>query len=284
MLEGVEYLILAEIIQTWFKNQDVDNKNILPLKINKIYDKAIFRFTPINIDKFNHLFGLVNYKNITTHGKNIFIPSINGYCLRIHLGKCGSICTNQNKFTQFIFSSSYDSLCYNDPRKYSNVMLFNKNKYPRNLDNILRNSIDWRDNRVCDIFIRKVRCRKIWEDKPIKELLINQHLISGIGNVYACEALLESKTDPRLTIKSLSDNKLKEIILKCQQIMKKSYDLGGMGENKLYSIGKPGYSKNYLKIYNKDGRLCPNCYSGIIQKIIVHKNNTFFCPVCQKEN
>ena len=110
---------------------------------------------------------------------------------------------------------------------------------------------------------------------------MNQQLIAGIGNIYACEGLLLANVNPRSKAKDIPAKTLANIIAECQKIMNKSYAIGGMSIYTFTCFGKQGFGKRYLKAYNKQGILCGQCKSSIIQKILQQGRSTYYCPTCQ---
>ena len=118
----------------------------------------------------------------------------------------------------------------------------------------------------------------------IKALLLNQAVISGLGNIYVDESLFASKIHPQRQANSLSLNEQKRLLNAIKRIIKLAIENNGTTFSDFVdSKGERGNFKQKLKVYGRKGKPClrKNC-SGIIQKIKVAGRGTYFCPVCQK--
>jgi len=283
MPEGVECLVVAESIQKWCRSQDPDNEGSINFELSGIDDEAVVRHSPIPFNQFNKYYDRINYSKISTFGKTIFIPSTNGYCFSVQLGMTGNFSEEPTKHSKIRFLSNFSNLYYNDIRKFGHLMLFKKESVPRNIKNLLKNSIDWRNQKAPELFAKRARKRKSWQNSEIKTLLLNQQLIAGIGNIYACECLFLAHIDPRILVKNLTNKKLSRIIQECQKIMFQSHAVGGMTIYNFTNFGKKGFGRSYLNVYNKRGLGCRKCNSAIIQRIKQKNRSTFYCPICQDE-
>jgi len=118
----------------------------------------------------------------------------------------------------------------------------------------------------------------------IKALLLNQAVISGLGNIYVDESLFASKIHPQRRADSLTSNEQKRLFNAIKRIIKLAIENNGTTFSDFVdSKGERGNFKEKLKVYGRKGKPClrKNC-SGIIQKIKVAGRGTYFCPVCQK--
>lgn len=107
----------------------------------------------------------------------------------------------------------------------------------------------------------------------IKSLLTDQHLISGIGNVYADEILFQSRVHPKTKVEKLSEKDGDKLFQKMNVVLKTAIKKEGE---------RSEFPSNYLSHSRKEGASCPNC-SGKIKMIKVSGRSTYFCPECQKE-
>jgi len=281
MPEGVECLVVAESIQKWAEGQDVDRAGYINFSLEELYDGVITRNSPISPERWNNYIQKFDYTKISTFGKTIFLP-FDDYRMSIQLGMTGTFSEERTEHSRVRFCSDFSSLYYNDMRKFGHLMVFYKKYPPRNISNLLKNSIDWRDPDAPQAFARRAITRQKWLNSEIKPLLLNQQLIAGIGNIYACEGLLASQVDPRAFAKDLLPEQLATIINECQKIMNQSYSVGGMSVYTFTNFGKQGFGKKFLKAYNQQGQLCRQCKSSIIQKIEQKGRSTYYCPTCQK--
>ncbi|MDZ7293270.1 DNA-formamidopyrimidine glycosylase [Mycoplasmopsis pulmonis] len=117
----------------------------------------------------------------------------------------------------------------------------------------------------------------------IKPTLLDQSIVSGIGNIYADEILFASKIHPATPSNLLSKDKVKEILKNAIEILDKSTELGGSTINSYESLNKKeGQYQNFLKVHTKKGEFCIKC-SSKIEKIKFKGRGTYFCPTCQKQ-
>ena len=128
---------------------------------------------------------------------------------------------------------------------------------------------------------------KIIKDKSksrIKQALLNQAVVAGIGNIYCDESLWASGIHPLSVIKSIPDKKIKDLRKFLVKITKASMKTGGDSTSDYRNIdGAKGGHQNLHKVYQQLGKKCskPKC-SGIIQRIIVAMRGTHFCPGHQR--
>lgn len=117
---------------------------------------------------------------------------------------------------------------------------------------------------------------------PIKTLLLDQTIITGIGNIYADEILFLSKTNPIKKGKDLNDDELKKIIDNTRIVLYEAIKQGGTTIRSYTSEeGITGLFQNDLNVHQKEGKKCPVCGS-VIKKIKVGGRGTYYCEKCQK--
>lgn len=118
--------------------------------------------------------------------------------------------------------------------------------------------------------------------RKIKEVLMDQNLISGIGNIYSDEILWFAKINPLEPANSLNNKKLKELYRSTLFILKKAVKLRGTSISDYRDIlGKPGGYAERRFVYRKEGKLCPRCQTKI-KRIKIGARSAHYCPACQK--
>lgn len=116
----------------------------------------------------------------------------------------------------------------------------------------------------------------------IKVLLMDQKKISGIGNIYANDALFVAGIDPRRYSASLIQTEQAKLFSAIEQVLKKGLEAGGASEWSYVDVlGGSGSYQNFFQVYGKRGLPCKNC-GTIIEKITLAARGTFYCPKCQK--
>ena len=220
-------------------------------------------------------------------GKYILIPTIKNNILLIHLGMSGQI-KIQNKNN---LKSKHDhidiviqtennltySITYNDPRRFGFVDFFNKKDI---FNHFLLKKLGI-EALSKELTVSKLKLLLNNKKKNIKNTLIDQSIIAGIGNIYASEILYRAKIHPKRSANSLSDQEVDTIIKACRSILKKAIKVGGTTiKNHAQPDGKLGYFSQKLKVYGRAGQKCFKCKNNIIN-LPITKRSTFCCNHCQ---
>lgn len=207
----------------------------------------------------------------------------NGKILVIHLKLTGRLLFRQkddieDRWTHVIISFSDDSeLRFADSRKFGWIKLINNEK---DLQKIL---LGFGLEPLNDLTIERFKEILKKNNRPIKIILMDQPKISGIGNIYACEALFLTKIDPRRAAKSLTDKEAEILFEKIEQVLKLGLKYRGASDQYyLDAYGKKGAYQEHFLVYGKKGEDCPNSCGGKIKRIVVGGRGTFYCPDCQK--
>jgi len=117
----------------------------------------------------------------------------------------------------------------------------------------------------------------------IKKVLMDQNVISGIGNIYADDILFTAKIHPLKKAEKLNDNELKAIFVATKKILKKAIKLRGTSTSDYRdTAGKKGGYGNIRMVYQREGEKCPNRCGSIIKRIKIGSRSAHFCPNCQK--
>jgi len=119
--------------------------------------------------------------------------------------------------------------------------------------------------------------------KNIKNLLMDQTFVSGLGNIYVNEALFMSKIKPSRACNSLNKNEIKNLILSIKKILKFSISKGGSSIKDFQNtLGKTGNFQQFFYVYGQKNKKCSriSC-KGKIKKIIISNRSSFYCSKCQ---
>ncbi len=182
----------------------------------------------------------------------------------------------------FQLDDGYD-LRYADVRKFGRMNLVKKElldtvegvtKQGREpIDNELE-----KDKLTKEYLYEKVHSKKL----PLKELLLDQTIISGLGNIYADEVAFASKLNPLKEGTKLTKNDCQNIIDSSKKIITKAIEEGGTTiRSYTSSLGVTGHYQDYLMVHKKEGEPCPIC-GTTIKRIKVGGRSTYYCPKCQK--
>lgn len=118
---------------------------------------------------------------------------------------------------------------------------------------------------------------------PIKQVLLNQEVIAGIGNIYADEALWAAGVRPRRRASGLSRIGVERIIRAAAEVMSRALGAGGTSFDSLYVNvnGASGYFSRSLAVYGREGQPCLRC-STPIKRVVVGGRSSHYCPTCQR--
>lgn len=196
--------------------------------------------------------------------------------LLIHVNNVNEIPPKYAKHLHVLIQLDNNTLlCYCDIRKFGSLRLLCQiNPY----EAIAKMGPEPWDEDVKQSFKLRLFAKK-WQNKTIKEAIMDQNVIAGVGNIYASEALYASRIDPNRTVNKINDVERETILTNIQDILQKSIELGGSSiSDYLNGEGKKGQFQNYLKIYGKE-----KCECGAdVKTIEIKGRNTFYCSNCQK--
>lgn len=126
--------------------------------------------------------------------------------------------------------------------------------------------------------IRRIKCRKA----EIKSVLLNQEIMSGVGNIYADESLWRARIHPETPACELSVRKIGALVDAATTVMAQAIEAGGTSFDALYTNvnGESGYFKMSLAAYGQEHQPCPRC-GREIRRIAFTSRSSHFCPKCQ---
>lgn len=117
----------------------------------------------------------------------------------------------------------------------------------------------------------------------IKKVLMDQNVVSGIGNIYADDILFTAKIHPLKKVEKLNGRELKAIFDATKKILKKAVKLRGTSTSDYRDTsGKKGGYGNVRLVYHREGEKCPRNCGGIIKRIKIGSRSAHFCSVCQR--
>jgi len=118
---------------------------------------------------------------------------------------------------------------------------------------------------------------------PIKKILMDQNIVSGIGNIYSDEILFAAKIHPLRKAEKLGDKELRAIFEAAKKILKKAIKLRGTSTSDYRdTAGKAGRYTEVRLVYQREGEKCPQRCGGTIKRLKINGRSAHFCPYCQK--
>lgn len=183
------------------------------------------------------------------------------------------------KHTHVIFYLDKGGILYfNDYRKFGWIKVV-KTKDLGNLDFINKLGPEPLDGLTEEMFKEILKT----SGKGIKVLLMDQSKISGVGNIYANDALFLAKVYPSRKSSSLSEKEMVSLYHAIEDVLKNGLKFHGASEQAFVTPdGKTGEYQEHTLVYDREREDCLNKCGGKIKKIKLGGRGTYFCPSCQK--
>ncbi len=116
----------------------------------------------------------------------------------------------------------------------------------------------------------------------IKSVIMNSHIVVGVGNIYACESLFLAGINPKRKAGTLSMARCEKLVAAIKQVLTESITQGGTTlRDYIRENGQPGYFALKLHVYGKAGEPCPQC-GNPVRQIRQQQRSTFYCTHCQR--
>lgn len=220
--------------------------------------------------------------SVTRRAKYLLIATHAGTLIS-HLGMSGSyrmVRTGQPVLKHDHVDITLDSgwvLRYNDPRRFGCLLWTRSDPLQHKLLASLGPEPLEADFHG-DYLYRTARGRKA----SVKPFLMDAHVVVGVGNIYASEALHRAGIHPRRPAGRISLARMQGLVQKVQDVLSEAITAGGTTlRDFVREDGQPGYFAQSLLVYGRAGLPCRNCGAPIRQETLGQRSS-FFCPVCQR--
>jgi formamidopyrimidine-DNA glycosylase len=203
--------------------------------------------------------------------------------LLVHLGMSGNlraVPADTPRLLHDHFDLVLDSglaLRFNDPRRFGSLLYTDEDlrKHPL-LKDLAPEPLSAAFN--TDYLWRITRGRRV----AIKQLLMNSHLVVGVGNIYASEALFRAGIRPRRRASTLSRAEAAKLVRAVRAVLRQAIRAGGTTLRDYLGVdGLPGYFRQRLYVYERRGEACRRCGTPV-RGISQGQRSTYYCPHCQK--
>ncbi len=286
---------MPELPEVEIVRQSLDKK-IRQKKVKKVIirNRNLRIKIPYNFKKFFE--NKIIYK-VTRFSKYIIIHLINNQFCLIHLGMSGTIhliyrrkkdyLTNLSFYSSPILPKKHNhveiifdnfKIIYNDPRRFGFFQIIKTSHgLKKRFAHLGPEPFDVRFN--VNYFQKLIKNK----NRSIKDLLIDQKFVSGIGNIYASEILFLCKINPTKKIRLLFKKDCSKIIINSKKTLRNAIKKGGSSIKDFKNVsGRTGSFQDNFKVYNREGLICKrmNC-KGTIEKKVISNRSTFFCNSCQ---
>ena len=218
-------------------------------------------------------------------GKYLWLPFADGDALLAHLGMSGQFRLDAaaaplpaNTRVLVDFADGDPQLRFVDQRMFGGLSLSPGGaELPAEVAHIARDPFDPEFD-LADVVARMRRKRT-----GVKRALLDQQLVSGIGNIYADEALWAARTHYARATATLPPRRAAEVLGAAREVMRTALDQGGTSFDALYVNvnGASGYFDRSLAVYGQEGRPCPRCGTPVRREPFMNRS-AFRCPRCQR--
>ena len=253
------------------------NKKIVD--VNIIYPKII----ESNISDFKNILIGRKFVDIDRIGKWLMFD-LNDYYLLSHLRMEGKYFVKKStdeiiKHEHIIISfDDGTDLRYHDTRKFGRMNLVKKSDIDK-VEAIKKQGIEANSNKLTKEYLYDKIHKK---NKPIKSLLLDQTIISGLGNIYANEVMFDARINPNKLGKDISLKECDLIVKASKKIIDAAIKDGGTTiKSYTSSLGVTGRFQQHLMVHKREGKECKVC-GTLIENIKIGGRSTYFCPKCQK--
>lgn len=210
---------------------------------------------------------------VRRHGKFV-VAELDGGVLGIHLGMTGKLLFDvpPHKHTRAVWQFANFSLALEDIRQFGRVLW--GEQLPEPIAALGPDPLEV----PFDEFLSRARRHRT----PIKGLLLNQHVLRGLGNIYTDELLFRAHVHPSRTAAELSRPALHRIWQQMRGLLEEAIALGGSSiSDYVNTAGEKGSFQQRHRVYGQEGKPCQECGSPI-QKTVLLQRGTHFCPRCQR--
>lgn len=219
--------------------------------------------------------------SIKRRAKYLLLELTEGFII-IHLGMSGRLTLLDDrdapikKHDHFDISFNSQILRYNDPRRFGLILYTESPLNNKLLKNLGPEPLEK------DFNAKYLLSKLLNKKSAIKKLIMDNQIVVGVGNIYACESLFLSKISPTRTGSSITDAEAKLLVKSIKIILQNAIELGGSTLRDYQTAdGSLGYFQNIHKVYAKTNKPCSECGTIIMEKRLGQRNS-FYCPNCQK--
>ncbi|WP_299204307.1 bifunctional DNA-formamidopyrimidine glycosylase/DNA-(apurinic or apyrimidinic site) lyase [uncultured Amphritea sp.] len=218
--------------------------------------------------------------SVTRRGKYLLI-NLPGGSVMIHLGMSGSLyMVSADQPAAFhdhvdLVLDSGMALRLTDPRRFGSVLW-----QPAGESHTLLESLgpEPLSNGFTAVYLQQCCAGR---KQAIKQFIMNSHVVVGVGNIYANEALFSAGIHPKRAAGNISAVRLERLVDEIKVILARAITQGGTTlKDFVGGDGKPGYFKQQLNVYGRGGELCHHCKSTL-KEIRLGQRSTVYCPECQ---
>ena len=261
---------------------EVSRMGISPHLIGQTIKVFVFRTPKLRWDipqELKKLEGQV-IRNISRRAKYLLIETDEGTAI-VHLGMSGSLRVLDADFPPAkhdhvdLKLTNGKILRYNDPRRFGAWLWSAPNESHVVLGHMGPEPLTEEFN--ADYVAEKAKGKRV----AVKQFIMDNKIVVGVGNIYANESLFKSRIHPTRPAGKLTKKEWQLLVENIKATLEIAIQQGGTTlKDFAQADGKPGYFAQELQVYGKAGEPCPEC-GTIIETLKIGQRNTFLCPLCQ---
>ncbi len=221
-------------------------------------------------------------------GKYLLLPLDSGDEVMIHLRMSGQVLVAQRTAPRpphthvVIHLDDGHDLWFVDPRTFGEVVVFDPTNVAVEIPDLAKLGVD---PIADDLSLHELRRILRARHRQLKPLLLDQHVIAGIGNIYADEILHEARLRPDRMSDSLSTTSERRLHAAIGRILRAAIEAGGstLGDAQYVDLlGEGGSYQDAHQVYGRAGERCRTCGVGWIRRVVSAQRSTHYCPRCQR--
>lgn len=263
-------------------------RGIAPFSEGQIIKNIIIRQPKLRwpVDpKLNELLSAQKIIKVSRRAKYLLLETKIG-SLMIHLGMSGSlrIIDEQQVPKEPIKKHDHVDIClsngktirFNDPRRFGSI-LFNQQSSEHPL--LIKLGPEPLTNKFNGHYLH---AKAVGRKAPIKSFIMNNHIVVGVGNIYAQESLFITGIHPNRAANKISLARMTMLVNTIKIVLNKAIEAGGSSLKDFTGAdGKPGYFQQTLTVYGRQGELCVQCETNL-KHCTIGQRATVYCPLCQR--
>lgn len=284
--------------------KNILNQKILKVKVSKpklVSGKGTLRNASAKkVKEFEEGLNGEIFLKVDRRAKNLIFRFKSGKILLVHLKMSGQFVfknkqnsrkiigghpielsekTLPNKHTHVIFELNNGTLYYNDTRMFGYLLYFPTLEVFEKEEHFKLLGLEPLDKNFTVKYLEESLKNK---SGKIKAVLMNQEIVTGLGNIYADESLFESKIRPTRPASSIKSDEARKLHTAILRIIKRAIKVGGssVATYRLLDDSSGNYAREH-KVYGKSGQKCPMCKTRLVTTT-VQTRTTVYCPKCQK--
>jgi formamidopyrimidine-DNA glycosylase len=221
-------------------------------------------------------------------GKYLRLPLDSGDELMVHLRMSGQLLvapagTPRPAHTHVALAlDDGNELWFVDPRTFGEMVVFDPDHVDVEVPELAKMGVDPIAEELSPAALRRILAGR---RRQLKALLVDQHVIAGIGNIYADEILHRARLRPERSSETVTRAGADRLHAAIHDVLSTAIEAGGSTLRDAQYVdlfGSGGSFQDEHRVYGRGGECCLTCGRGTVRRIVVAQRSTHYCPVCQR--